>query len=218
MALICKVSDSWGLYTQNIFPGKNLKKKILTVRFEKKIFFSLWIAISPDFQMINVKFFCCQKKRFKESWQWLKLLFCYLFTPHNGQLKNTMILTVFCIFSEKLERSLRTIFWYIIEHDWKIFFQYFLGGVTYNVPLEKLKKDQKMLTFWMFIKFKNENMKPWLKMSDQNDFNKIFEFWPIFPLFWSKKSSLKIWSYGCLNEASRQDKFIGRYEKCFKGM
>ena len=47
------------------------------------------------------------------------------------------------------------------------------SGVTFNVPLEKLKKDRKMPTIPIFIKSKNENMNPKEKMSD---FDRVFEF------------------------------------------
>ena len=53
----------------------------------------------------------------------------------------------FLHFLEKLESSLGTIFWIIIENDLNNFFQYFSGGVTYNVPLEKLKKRPKNANF-----------------------------------------------------------------------
>ena len=61
--------------------------------------------------------------------------------------------------------------------------------------IRKRQKRQKMLTFWVFIKSKNETMKPWLKMIDKDDFNKIFEYRPISLLFRVKKSSLKIRSH-----------------------
>ena len=44
MALISAVSDSGGLFTQNIFPGKNPGPSDL-----KNIYISLRIAISPEF-------------------------------------------------------------------------------------------------------------------------------------------------------------------------
>ena len=60
-------------------------------------------------------------------------------------------------------------------------------------------------------------MNPDAKMSDQDDSGEIFEFRPILPLFWSKKLSLQILSYGYLNEASWWDKFSDAQENFFEG-
>ena len=123
-----------------------------TVRFEKKYFFTL---------NSNIAWFLKDRGIFlflkKEIWSisiMMKISMLRFVYPPLRPPQKDHDFDGFLHFLEKLERSLGTIFWFIIENDWNNFSSTF-KGITYNVPLEKLKKDQKMLTFWIFIKSKN---------------------------------------------------------------
>ena len=104
------VSDSWGLFTWNVFPVK-----ILLWR---------WIAISLDSWMIEI-FFSVTKNRDLRKFRYDRnILFENYSPPNYGHLKRPMILTVFRIFRKTKDIFVNN----FLKDDraWlELFFQYF---------------------------------------------------------------------------------------------
>ena len=91
--IIMTVSDSWGLFTQNIFPGKisfkNSTQGGETVSFENNTFITLDCLSLSDRNKIVVVF---QKFKFEKSSAKIKILkFWKLIIPHYGHLKKAII-------------------------------------------------------------------------------------------------------------------------------
>ena len=129
------VSDSWGLFTQNIFPGKisfkNSTQGGETVSFENNTFITLDCLSLSDRNKIVVVF---QKFKFEKSSAKIKIFILKIDYPSLRPPQKSHNADGFSNFREKLETFLQTIMLCIIEYDWNIFFSSVLG-VTFLIKV-----------------------------------------------------------------------------------
>ena len=91
----------------------------------------------------------------------------------------------FSKFLEKLEISFGYIFWCYVQ-DSKIHFSSYFQGFTISFSLETHPKRLKIFNILNIHPIRNLEYEPWCKIEWLRDFDKIFEFWSILPLFIKK--------------------------------
>ena len=153
MTLIFAVSDSWGLFTQNIFPGKNRMKNCTlggSPKWDRQIWKKYFFHFEKQYLLIFKRlrwFFFVFKNIDLKYFRLDKNIYVEICLPPITATSKRPWFWRFFAFSRKTREIFENYF-LIYHRTWlEQFFPVLFRGVTYNVLLEKLKKIPKNANF-----------------------------------------------------------------------